>query len=64
MVNLGSTVRNDGGAGNDIMNRLSKARNIFRSLNNAWKSSQYSKQSFDEMFHLILLGTFSVVFLS
>ena len=24
---LGSTVRNDGGAGNDIMNRLSKARN-------------------------------------
>ena len=40
---LGSTIRNDGSAGNDIMNRLSKPRNIFRSLNNVWKSSQYSK---------------------
>ena len=40
---LGSTVRNDGGTGNDIMNRRNKARNIYRSLNNVWKSSQYSK---------------------
>ena len=40
---LGSTVRNDGGAGNDIMDRLNKGRNIFRTLNNVWKSSQYSK---------------------
>ena len=40
---LGSTVRNDGGAGNDTMNRLDKARNVFRTLNNVWKSSQYSK---------------------
>jgi len=36
---LGSTVRNDGGSGNDIMNRLNKARNVFRTLNNVWKSS-------------------------
>jgi hypothetical protein len=40
---LGSTIRNDGSAGNDIMNRLSKPRNFFRSLNSVWKSSQYSK---------------------
>jgi len=40
---MGSTVRNDGGAGNDIMNRLNKARNVFRTLNIVWKSSQYSK---------------------
>ena len=39
---LGSTVRHDGGAGSDIKNRLSKARNAFRMLNNVWKSSQYS----------------------
>ena len=39
---LGRTVRNDGGAGND-MNRLNKARNVFRTLNNVWKPSQYSK---------------------
>ena len=42
-IYLGSTVRNGGGAGNDIMNRLDKARNVFRTLNNVWKSSQYSK---------------------
>ena len=40
---MGSTVRNDGGAGNDIMNRLNKARNVFRTLNIICKSSQYSK---------------------
>ena len=28
--------------GSDIKNRLSKARNAFRMLNNVWKSSQYS----------------------
>ena len=32
--NLGSTVRHDGGAGSDIRNRLNKARNAFRMLNN------------------------------
>ncbi|XP_071153665.1 uncharacterized protein [Mytilus edulis] len=36
-IYLGSTIRNDGAEGNDIMNRLNKARNIFRSLNNVWK---------------------------
>ena len=35
---LGCAVRNDGDTGNDIMNRLNKARNIFRSLNNVLRS--------------------------
>ena len=54
---LGSTIRNDGGAGNDIMNRLSKARNIFRSLNNVWKSSQYSKQTKLKLYKSCVLST-------
>ena len=31
---LGSTVRYDGGTGNDIKSRLNKARNTFRMMNN------------------------------
>ena len=54
---LGSTVRNDRGAGNDIMNRLNKARNIFRSLNNVWKSSQYSKQTKLKLYQSCVLST-------
>ena len=42
---LGSTVRYDGGAGSNIKNRLSKARNVFRMLNNVWQSSQYSTKT-------------------
>jgi hypothetical protein len=56
-IYLGSTVRNDGGIGNDIMNRLSKARNIFRSLNNVWKSSQYSKQTKLKLYQSCILST-------
>ena len=26
------------------MNRLKKARNVFRTLNNVWKSSQYGRE--------------------
>ncbi|KAK7112920.1 hypothetical protein V1264_012294 [Littorina saxatilis] len=39
---LGSIVRDDGGAGNDIKSRLTNARNTFRVLNNVWRSSKYS----------------------
>ena len=40
---LGSTVnvRHDGGAGSDIINRIGKARNVFRMLSPVWKSQQY-----------------------
>ena len=54
---LGSTVRNDGGVGNDIMNRLNKARNILRTLNNAWKSSQYSKPTKIKLYQSCVLST-------
>ena len=54
---LGRTVRNDGGAGNDIMNRLNKARNVFRTLNNVWKPSQYSKPTKTKLFQIRLLST-------
>ena len=37
---LGNTFRCDGGAGNDVKNRLSKATNAFRILNNFWRSQQ------------------------
>ena len=37
---LSSTVRHDGRAGGYIKNRLNKARNAFRMLNNVWRSSQ------------------------
>ena len=53
---LGSTVRNDGGAGND-MNRLNKARNVFRTLNNVWKSSQYSKPTKIKLYQSCVLST-------
>ena len=49
--------RNDGGAGNDIMSRLNKARNIFRTLNNVWKSSQYSKQTKLKLYQSCVLLT-------
>ena len=39
---LGSIVRQDGGTNVDILSRLSKARNAFRSLNAVWRSLQYS----------------------
>ena len=39
---LGSTVRYDGGTGNDIKSWLNKASNTFRTMNNVWKSTKYS----------------------
>jgi len=42
---LSSTVRHDGRVGSNIRNRLNKARNAFRMLNNVWKSSQYSTKT-------------------
>ena len=54
---LGSTVRHDGGAGSDIRNRLNKARNTFRMLNNVWKSSQYSKKTKIKLYQSCVLST-------
>ena len=54
---LGSTVRHDGGAGSDIRNRLNKARNAFRMLNNMWKSSQYSTETKLKLYSSCVLST-------
>ena len=54
---LGSTVRHDGGAGSDIKNRLNKARNAFRMLNNVWKSSQYSSKTKIRLYQSCVLST-------
>ena len=54
---LGSTVRNDGGAGSDIKNRLGKARNTFRTLNKIWKSSQYSTKTKLRLYKSCVLST-------
>ena len=54
---LGSIVRHDGGAGNDIRHRLNKARNAFRMLNNAWKSSQYTTKTLLRLYQSCVLST-------
>ena len=54
---LGSTVRHDGGAGSDIRNRLSKARNAFKMLNNVWKTSQYSTKTKLRLYQSCVLPT-------
>ena len=45
LIYLGSAVRHDGGAGSDTKNRLNKARNNIRMLNNMYSSSQYSTKT-------------------
>ena len=44
-IYLGSIIRQDGGAGNDIQSRINNVRNIFWMLNNVWRSTQCSTHS-------------------
>ena len=53
---LGSIVRHDGGAGNDIRT-LGKARNAFRMLSNVWKSSHYNTKTKLRLHHSCILST-------
>lgn len=39
---LGSIIKPEGGTKEDIHSRLSRARNVFRGMNNVWRSTQYS----------------------
>ena len=55
---LGSVVRQVGGTKKDIQSRLSKARNAFRSLNEVWRSSQYSIKTKLKLYQICLLSTF------
>ena len=52
---LGS--RHDDRAGNDINNRLSKPRNAFRMMNNAWRLSQYSNKTKVRLYQRCVLST-------
>lgn len=54
---LGSIVRYDGGAHNDIKNRINKARNAFRMLNNIWKSQQYRNKTKLKLYQSCVLST-------
>ena len=54
---LGSIVCNDGGASEDIKTRIGKAWNVFISLNNVWKSSQYSTTTKLKLYHICVLST-------
>ena len=54
---LGSVVRQDGGTKEDIQNRLSKARNAFRSLNAVRRSSQYSVKTKLKLYQSCVLST-------
>ena len=54
---LGSTVRNDGGTGKDIKNRLGKARNSFIMLNNIWRSQQYGLRTKMKIYNACILST-------
>ena len=54
---LGSTVRHDGGAGSDIINRIGKARNAFRMLSPVWKSQQYKTHTKFKLYRSCVLST-------
>ena len=49
--------RHDDGASSDIRNRLNKARNAFRILNDVWKSSQYSTETKLRLYSSCVLST-------
>ena len=41
-TDLGTIIRPEGGTKEDISSRLGKARNVFRSMDNVWRSTQYT----------------------
>ena len=56
-IYLGSTVRHDGGAHNDIKNRINIAMNAFRMLINIWKSQQYRTETKLKLYQSCVLST-------
>ena len=54
---LGSSVRHDGGAGSNIINRIGKARNAFRMLSPVWKSQQYKTHTKLKLYKSCVLST-------
>ncbi|GFR60084.1 endonuclease-reverse transcriptase [Elysia marginata] len=54
---LGSCVTPDGGAKDDIINRLGKATTAFRMLNPVWKSQQYKLSTKIRLYRSCVLST-------
>ncbi|KAK7101726.1 hypothetical protein V1264_020063 [Littorina saxatilis] len=54
---LGSIIRKDGGAEKDIKSRLNKARNVMRTMNNTWKSAQYSTHTKLKLYRSCVMST-------
>jgi hypothetical protein len=54
---LGSIVTNEGGAENDIKQRLSKARIAFKNLQAVWRSSQYTTRTKLKLYTSCILPT-------
>ena len=54
----GSIVRVDGGAENDIRNRLNKARNVMQIMSNIWRSAKCSVKTKLKLFNACVLSTF------
>lgn len=54
---LGSIIRKDGGAEEDIKRRLNKARNVMRIMNNIWKSAQYSTHTKLKLYRSCVIST-------
>ena len=54
---LSSTVRHDGKAGSDIKNRLNKASNALRMLNNVWQSFQFNTKTKLKLYQSCVIPT-------
>ena len=54
---LGSTITTTGGTSVDIYRRINKARNIFRMLNNVWRSTDYSAKTKLKLYQSCVLST-------
>ena len=57
LSNHGSTVRHDGGLGNDISKRIGKSRNAFRMLSPVWKSQEYKTHTKLKLYKSCVLAT-------
>ena len=54
---LGSIIRPEGGTKEDISSRLGKARGVFRSMDNVWRSAQYTTGTKLRLYQSCILST-------
>ena len=54
---LGSIITPEGGTKEDIYSRLGKARSAFRSMNNVWRSGQYSTNTKLKLYRSCVIST-------